>query len=258
MLTEDQTNHIKCKEDYDNLIDMRKVVFKKAEVNGNIVFEVDRKKDGWDMMKGVGLWKKMLFSNFRVSRSARLDRYEYVYFLKTNEDQVILERQPCTTRLANSNKTFFVKTTIGFQFVDLRRVRRNENDKKNQDDQKKNVSVFNRFSPNVRRPSNNGFIRRRYNNYGYGYRNRYRGNGYNNYFKRNDNSNNRRYFKGFNDIKFRNRLNRNSVSFRNNKDNIPMDNNRSINKGEGLEDKIFKRLCERMERHFKGKNPNFQ
>ena len=108
---------------------MRKVVFKKAEVNGNIVFEVDRKKDGWDMMKGVGLWKKMLFSNFRVSRSARLDRYEYVYFLKTNEDQVILERQPCTTRLANSNKTFFVKTTIGFQFVDLRRVRRNEKTK---------------------------------------------------------------------------------------------------------------------------------
>ena len=81
----------------------------------------------------------MLFSNFRVSRSARLDRYEYVYFLKTNEDQVILERQPCTTRLANSNKTFFVKTTIGFQFVDLKRVRRNENDKKNQDEQKKNV-----------------------------------------------------------------------------------------------------------------------
>ena len=83
------------------------------------------------------------------------------------------------------------------------------------------IKLFNRFSPNVRRPSNNGFIRRRYNNYGYGYRNRYRGNGYNNYFKRNDNSNNRRYFKGFNDIKFRNRLNRNSVSFRNNKDNIP-------------------------------------
>ena len=85
------------------------------------------------------LVEKMLFSNFRVSRSARLDRYEYVYFLKTNEDQVILERQPCTTRLANSNKTFFVKTTIGFQFVDLKRVRRNENDKKNQDEQKKNV-----------------------------------------------------------------------------------------------------------------------
>ena len=47
-LIEGLTHQIKSKEDYDSFIDLRKVVFNKFEVDDNIVFEVDRRKDGRD------------------------------------------------------------------------------------------------------------------------------------------------------------------------------------------------------------------
>lgn len=234
----DRTNKSGTKEDYDNLVDMRRVVFKKAEVDGNIILEVDRKRQGWDVIKGTRMWKRWLFNNFWANKYISLDKYEYVYFIKANEDQVILERRPCTTKLANSNAEFLVKNGTGFQYISLKKMRQNKNNQKTVASKgvpiKTNNRTYQRGKKNNFFRSNNGYPLQRNNN-NVRMRNNYNFRMRNNYNYRMGSNNNYRFGnrKVENNNK-RNLVNKSFTSVKGNNSRITKNNNKSFAKEENV------------------------